>query len=312
MKQTGFFKSFDGVNIAYYVIGNKKGMPVVLSNGLGGNIAAWLPLINALKDRYLFITWDYRGLYKSAIPNDIHTMAIPYHVRDLETLLKKLHINKAIFVGWSMGVQVNFEFYRWHPDMFYGLTVLSGAAGYPFDTTKMLSGDPLKIMVMIVRHLGNTASRLVKFVTDRKYFFDLLKLSGIVAKTCSRQIFMDIVKDFRHLDFGVYFSSLVYLGEHSAEDVLSQITCPTLIVVGEKDLFTPLPVAQKMHESIKHSKLFSLPLGTHYAMAEYPEEITAQIEGFIRKHGLGRRRRATVSVVEREPVIADVTEVAGQ
>ena len=310
MKQTGSLKSFDGIKIAYYVIGNKRGMPVVLSNGLGGNIAAWLPLINALKDRYLFITWDYRGLYRSEIPQNMHTMAVPYHVRDLEMLLKKLHINKAFFVGWSMGVQVNFEFYKTHQDMFYGLTVLSGTAGYPFDTTKMLSGDPLKIMVMLIRHLGNTSSKLVRFFTERTYFFELLKLSGIVAQSCSKQIFMDIVKDFRNLDLGVYFTSLVYLGEHSAEDVLPSVSCPTLIVVGEKDLFTPLPVAQQMHKVIKHSRLLVLPHATHYAMAEYPDEITGQIDGFIVKHGLGEQGRVKVSVVESLPVVQGVPEIS--
>ncbi len=291
MKGAAVFKSFDGTGIAYYVAGNRKGMPIVLSNGLGGNIAAWMPMIEALKDRYLFITWDYRGLYKSDIPKNMRTMAVPYHMKDLELLLKKLRVRKALFVGWSMGVQVNFEFYKKHPEMFYGLVVLSGAAGYPFDTTKLLHGDVLRILVKLPAHLGSLIPDVIKFLTDRPYFFKIMKLSGIVAKTCSEKIFMDIVKDFRHLDFNAYFTMLDYLGEHSAEDALPLISCPTLIVVGGKDLFTPLPVAQKMHDNIQDSSLFILPKATHYAMAEYPREIIDEILKFIHKNRIDRHER---------------------
>jgi pimeloyl-ACP methyl ester carboxylesterase len=304
MRQTGVFRSFDGVKIAYYVTGNKKGMPIVLSNGLGGNVAAWMPFIEALKDKYFFITWDYRGLYKSGIPEDEHTMAVPCHVRDLEMLLGKLHIHKALFIGWSMGVQVNFEFYKTHPGMFYGIAVLSGAAGHPFETTRIISGDTLKIMIMLIRHLGPIASGLVRFVTKRSYFFDLLKLFGVVAQPCSKKVFMDIVKDIRDIDFGLYFTGLVYLGEHTAEDVLPDVKCPTLIVVGEKDLFTPLPVARKIHEAIKHSRLFVLPEATHYAMAEYPAEITKQIVKFINKHRIDGQKPVAVPLADNRPGVS--------
>jgi len=298
MKETGTFKSFDGVKIAYYVIGNKKGIPVVLSNGLGGNIAAWMPLIKALKDEYLFITWDYRGLYKSDVPDDLHTLAVSYQIMDLKILLQKLHIKKAVFTGWSMGVQINFEFYKKHPEMFYGITVLSGSSGYPFDESKGINGDTLKILVLLIKHLGALDSFIVKKVTALPFFFNLMKLIGLVSKSCSEKIFMDILKDFRNLDFSVYFSALFKLSEHSAEDVLPKIACPTLIVVGKKDLFTPLHVAQRMHKKIKHSELLVLPEATHYAMAEYPDRIIKSFTEFMNKNKIKKQNGNKIALVE--------------
>ncbi len=300
MVEHGTFKSFDGVKIAYYTIGNKKGMPVILSNGLGGNIAAWASMIDALKDKYLFITWDYRGLYRSGMPYNMHTLTVPFQTKDLEILLEKLRIKKALFIGWSMGVQINFEFYRTHPDAFLGIIVLSGASGYPFETAKGLKGDAIRFMTLILKHISSLDSKVVKAATELPFFFYLIKMLGLVAKPCSEQIFMNIIKDFRHLNFKVYFDSLFKLGEHSAEDVLTKIKVPTLIVVGEKDLFTPPPVAESMRNKIKHSELYVLPDATHYALAEFPDSIIKKSIQFIKKHRLDKPKTEELKIVEKQ------------
>ena len=76
----------------------------------------------------------------------------------------------------------------------------------------------------------------------------------------------------------------------------------------EKDLFTPLSVAGIIHENVKHSDLFVLPDGTHYAMTEYPAEITTEIVKFMGKHRMDGRipaaddkRPVKVAVVESIP-----------
>ena len=61
--------SRDGVRIVYYEGGNPDGPPIVLSNGLGGNIEAWNDLVLFFSERYRIVSWDYRGLYQSG-PSD--------------------------------------------------------------------------------------------------------------------------------------------------------------------------------------------------------------------------------------------------
>ncbi|MCA9559120.1 MAG: hypothetical protein KC583_11225, partial [Myxococcales bacterium] len=53
--------SDDGTRIAYATVGRGP-ETIVLANGLGGRLYAWLPIIQAFRHRYRFITWDYRGL----------------------------------------------------------------------------------------------------------------------------------------------------------------------------------------------------------------------------------------------------------
>ncbi len=285
ISRTGHFKSFDGTVIGYYKEGNKNGLPVVLSNGLGGTFVAWKFLINELKDRCLFLSWDYRGLYKSSQKVDKSTLGVEYQTRDLEIFLKKQRIKKAVFIGWSMGVQVNFELYRTHPEWFAGIIALNGTYGLPFRTA--LGGDKdgilLRTITGIIKRFPKVASLTVKGFTSIPNFLGILKKTGLVAESLSDEILWDILKDFRNLDFSIYFETLQRLGDHDASDVLDKIKCPTLIVAGGKDLFTPVEVAKFIKKKIRGSKLVVIPDATHYALAEYPDVVIREVKNFIKE-----------------------------
>jgi len=282
---TGHFKSFDGTVIGYYKEGNKNGLPVVLSNGLGGTFVAWKFLINALKDKCLFLSWDYRGLYKSSQKVNKDTLSVEYQTRDLEIFLKRQKIKKAVFIGWSMGVQVNFELYRTHPEWFAGLIVLNGTYGLPFKTAFGADKDGLlfRTITGIIKRIPRAASLTVKGFTSIPNFLFILKKVGLVSESLKDEILWDILKDFKNLDFGIYFETLQRLGDHDASDVLDKIKCPTLIIAGGKDLFTPVSVAKIAKKKIKGSKLIVIPDATHYALAEYPDVVVREVKNFINK-----------------------------
>ena len=61
-------RSFDGTEIAYHVVG--QGDPVLLCNGLGGSWMAWSHQVRYFQSHRRFISWDYRGLYRSGAPAD--------------------------------------------------------------------------------------------------------------------------------------------------------------------------------------------------------------------------------------------------
>ena len=73
-------ESFDGTEIAYHVVG--EGPSILLGNGLGGSWKAWKHQISYLSDRYRFVSWDYRGLYRSRPPRDRDALRVEDHTRD--------------------------------------------------------------------------------------------------------------------------------------------------------------------------------------------------------------------------------------
>ncbi len=124
--------SSDGTDIAYHVVG--EGAPVLLANGLGGSWKAWTHQITYFQDRCRFVSWDYRGLYRSGPPADADALTVEDQVDDALAVLDAEGVEQTAILGWSMGVQVALELYRRAPDRVKALVLINGVAGRPWET----------------------------------------------------------------------------------------------------------------------------------------------------------------------------------
>ncbi|MDY0004192.1 MAG: alpha/beta hydrolase [Polyangia bacterium] len=279
------FVSYDGTRIRMQRSG--QGKPIVMANGLGGTFDAWRHVVSALGDRYRIVCWDYRGLYGSARPRDLSSLTVPNHCRDLEALLEREGIGEAVFMGWSMGTQVNFEFHRAHGSMMKGLILLNGTCGAPFDTALGIPGSKKIILagLELMRRFPSLISKGTSLATGWSQLVPVLQQLGLVGQTLDLEVFGDLAGEFVKLDFEVYSATLRALGDHDACDVLSQVRCPTLLITGDRDVMTPVSTARHIKEQIADCELVVIPGATHYAAVEFPEEVVGAIEAFLRRIG---------------------------
>jgi pimeloyl-ACP methyl ester carboxylesterase len=63
--------------------------------------------------------------------------------------------------------------------------------------------------------------------------------------------------------------------------LLAQINCPTLIVVGEHDVITPVAVSREMHAAIRGSRLEIIAGAGHMPPVEQPEAFSSVLTGFL-------------------------------
>ena len=290
-----YFESFDGTRIAYYDIG--EGEPIVLANGLGGTFESWRFVTDKLASRYRFISWDYRGLYYSSPPPDGSTesFSMECQAKDLKRLMEHLGIGRAALFGWSMGTQVILEYYRRYPEDVCGLGLICGTAGRPFET--VLGISQLKYILpaffLIMRRLHGPVEFLAKVTASIPGFVYVWRWLGFVSASGDVEAFQELYKEIGRIDFESYFSTMLMLGRHDAWDVLPNIKVPAIIFAGERDFFTPVDVAKRMHELIPKSEFVVIPDSSHYAPLEYPEEFIGHIERFLKrcfKKGRGRKR----------------------
>ena len=66
---------------------------------------------------------------------------------------------------------------------------------------------------------------------------------------------------------------------------LPEVDVPTLVVVGDRDLFTPRKAAEKIVRKVPGAELMVVPGGTHYVAVEYPELINLRLEKFFLERG---------------------------
>jgi len=263
------FLSFDGTRIAYHVRGQEGAPALVFANGLGGSCEAFRHVFAALGDSYRIFCWDYRGLYGSERPRDLATLAIPSHCRDLAALLEHEQVSEAIFVGWSMGVQVLLEFFRHHRRRMRALIALSGSYGTPFRTA---------MAARLTRHVIPPLLRTMK----TRALVPMVPRLGLASERIDREALCDLAEDFKTLDFELYSEQLRVLGHHDARDVLPAIDIPVLTVTGDDAPMTPVFTARKMNQQISGSRLLVLEGGSHYTPLEFPDEIGREVRLFVR------------------------------
>lgn len=279
--------SADGTGIAYQVCG--EGPAVVLANGLGGTYTTWRHQYALLENRYKVISWDYRGLFRSERPARLETLTLDQQTQDLEAILEAEGVDQAVFIGWSMGVQYNFEYYRHHADQFAGLVVLNGVAGKPFETAfgSAVIRQLIPLGVSFMKHGAPLMSAGSQFLTHSSKLIPLLQGIGMVADTLDEEVFVDLAQEYATLDFEAYAETLRYLGGHDAADLLHRIHVPTLVVTGSRDYFTPMETAESMAQTIPDGDLVVVEGGTHYAAAEYPREVNEHIRDFLKRLDYG-------------------------
>jgi pimeloyl-ACP methyl ester carboxylesterase len=239
-----FFNSYDGTRIAYHVIGD--GPPLLLANGLGGTYTAWRHLYGYFKRNFKIYSWDYRALYRSAPPDDPEHLRMEDHVKDALCLCEREGIPRAVWAGWSMGVQLCLEIYRHAPDLFRALILINGTYGNAFETAFAWKGSAsvLPAGAKLAQRCALPISLAGRTVVKWKGFIKSMKKLGLVGTTLDEEVFNDLAREFSTLDVKNYMKIFRTLGEHSARDVLEKIQVPVLIIAGERDPFTPKDVQE--------------------------------------------------------------------
>ena len=282
--ETRTFRSEDGSRIVWYSGGNPDGEPMVLSNGLGGNIDVWQLFIDHFGDRYRIVTWDYRGLYGSGPAPDAASYTIAHHLQDLHQLLAEAEVENPILIGWSMGVQLNFELFRETPEIPRALIAINGTSGRPFSTIcgTNLFEPGIPPILQVIREHWEKARFLGPLAIESPWFLRGLQATGLAGATLDQEIFLKVARSFVQLDMGVYSQILESLGEHDASDLLESIPAPTLVIAGQRDAMTPTSASEEMVRQIPTAELCVVPASTHYCPIEFPELVHLRIEKFRR------------------------------
>jgi len=274
----------DGGLIAYRVEG--RGPAMVLTNGITTSNFFWSYLHRRWQRHHTVINWDLKGHGRSAPARSPEAVTIPALAEDLLRVLDAAGGARATLVGFSMGCQICLEAYRLAPDRVDAMVLLLGGAGRVFDAAlgplgKLLHGG---ISRMSTRSF-TIGLRGLQRVVGSPIAYRLGRSLRLLGREAGRADVQRIVEHFvRDLDPATLASMAMAAQEHSAEDLLPQITVPTLLVGGDRDVFAPgARVAAQMQGKIPGSELLRLPYGTHTSLVEHHAEIGAAVDDFLHR-----------------------------
>lgn len=272
----------DGTRLPYQRFGRGPQV-IVLANGIGVRWPGLAHQLGALADRASVLCWDYRGMGPSTLGHPDADVSMARQAADAIALLDHLDVGRAIFMGWSMGVQVSLEALRARPERVSGFVAILGADGRPFRGAfpGAVAGTVEGLFAFALRHPYLAQGLLDLAVTLPDVAFRVLTAGVFVGRDADRSVFDDNVRWVAETDRRVYLRTMLALAEHDARDVAPTVRCPALIVCGTRDHLTPPAVGRRMAAAIPGAEYRELEGGTHFALIEQPARLNGWLREFV-------------------------------
>lgn len=225
-------------------------------------------------------SWHSYELILPLLPESLHVYAVSmrghgnsskpegsYHpdvlAGDIADFMKQLGINKAAIVGHSLGATVAQSFATAYPDKITAMVLIGGFAHfnkkniYEFKAEVDLLAEPL----------------------DSSFVSGFQK--STLYREVSRPFFITVVNESLKLPVLVWKNVISAMLGCNYLEKLRKVSVPSLLLWGNRDLFTSLEDQQLLHNAIKGSKLKVFKNVGHAVHWEDPANFSKDVGAFL-------------------------------
>ncbi|XP_041791421.1 valacyclovir hydrolase isoform X1 [Chelmon rostratus] len=244
----------NGVDLYYERTGRGKHALLLLPGALGCTRTDFGPQLKSLnKERFTIVAVDPRGYGQSRPPD--RDFPLDFYERDAKDaldLMKALGFRKFSLLGWSDG----------------GITALIAAGNNPDLIRKLVVWGANAFISQHDLELYNVVRDISNWSAKMRQPMEEVYGAEVFAKIW--EAWVDGVTQFAKRPEGSICM------EH-----LPLISCPTLIIHGERDPMVPSFHPQCLLKHIKGSRLHLIPEGKHNLHLKYADEFNKVVEDFL-------------------------------
>jgi 3-oxoadipate enol-lactonase len=259
----------NGINVAYTDQGH--GTPLVFLHAFPLSKVMWHPQAQELMNTHRVITLDLRGHGESDAL--LWNFTLEDYAKDVIGLLDHLNIGQAVFIGLSMGGYILFSLYTNFSDRIKAMVLADTRAQE--DSQEGKAGR--RAMAQVAHKEGASAiadvmlPKLLSPLTRQQRPDILDQVRTMILQTPAEGIMVDL---------------MAMAARPDSTDLLSRITCPTLIIVGEDDVATPVAESYYMAERIAGSTRVTITGAGHLSNFEQPVAFNEALQSFLTTHRL--------------------------
>lgn len=231
---------------------------LVAHGGWVGSGELWHQPFELLSKTWRTVTYDHRGTGATVS----HAPAITFDmlVDDLFRVLDRLDIDQCVLAAESSGACVALEAALRQPARFTGLVIVDG------------------------RYYGGKTAGAARFIegckTDFSATMDLFVNACVPEEECEAERRWG--KQIVNRSTGTAAVQLMECLEAvTVEHRLAEITLPTLIIHGSRDVITPVDAAKNLAAKIPNSKLVIIEGAGHVPTITRPTNVAHEIETFF-------------------------------
>jgi len=251
--------------LEYEIIG--RGIPLLFIHGYPLSRMMWAPQLNVLSNQARLITIDLRGHGDSFPFEGIYSMDIL--ANDCKRLLDDLQIKSPVVVcGLSMGGYVTMALYRNYPELFKGMIFTSTRPGPDSIEGKTNRDTAIKN----VYQLG--AGFIADTMLQKMFSPVTLSTNPLLVKTIHNMMANTSV-------LGIVGALQGMRERIDSTPLLTQISCPVLIIHGTDDQLIPLNEAELMANQIPNSILLKITAAGHLPNLEQPGIFNDAVRDFL-------------------------------
>jgi pimeloyl-ACP methyl ester carboxylesterase len=241
---------------------------LVFAHGLLWSGRMFTPQVDALRDRYRCITFDFRGQGRSAVTPDGYDMETL--TADAVALIRHLDAAPCHFVGLSMGGFVGMRLAVRHADLLRSLALLNTSA----DSEPAVNVPRYRGLNRIARWFGLrlVAGQVLPIMFGETFLAD-------PSRADERDYWREQLLANDRLGISRAVQGVVER-EGVAEEI-DRITVPTLILAGDEDVATVPAKSERMHARIPTSQLTVIPAAGHSSTIEQPDAVTTALATFL-------------------------------
>ena len=233
-----------------------SGEPIIFSHGWLDDCSVWNSQTELFAKNHTVVLYDHRGHGKSAKPRgdySVQTLS-----RDLHSFIQILDFEKVILVGFSLG----------------GMAALIFTLEHPAKVAKLvLVGTTPKMATSIYTLFA------LRYIVPYRTFARIV--SRIKIYKPSQEIIRDnISRAMAGPKYAAYECMEEFTRNYNIRNRLSEVSVPTLIIVGEKDR-TNLKASERLNREIEGSILRVISGCGHSVMIEKPAEFNQLLRQFI-------------------------------
>lgn len=245
-----------GIHIYYEVKG--KGSPLVLQHGRAMSLEQWHieGYVKALETDYQLVLIDARGHGRSDKPHAPQAYRKALWASDVVAVLDDLGVDKAHFMGYSMGGRVGFRIAKYTPERFSSL-IIGGMDPYEPE----LDGP-------------NPREHRIQFLRQGKD-----AVLAAMEETAGPGWTPEVKAIHQANDLEALIAQLTFRERVGLVDMLPSLEVPCLLYVGEED--GHYSEAKRASEMIRDATFVSFPGLNHLEVLSRPDLVLPHIRTFL-------------------------------
>ncbi len=269
----------DKYKLHYRVAGAASAPPVVLVHGWSASGEMWIETMARLAKSHRCYALDLLGHGDSDnLPDAVYS--IDLFAALLKGFCDALGITRAAFVGHSMGGMTVLNFAIKHPDMVERLIPVAAAV-----TGELPRFIPTLIDLLLhFLRIPIVGELYVRYAPRRIYpVRKLMQLAFLYELPRGDEPYYNLLVDYvvRRDNLRVKLACHAAIRRTNLAPRLSEITAPTLVIVGERDGTVPTDQSRLLAERIPHSRLVVIPRSNHIVMMDQPAAFGDAVREFL-------------------------------